>query len=93
MTPEQFDKVLISIKEQVSISIDAKVNGNIRRLDQKMDDYIKSDNEWKQSVTPSIETMKRVEGFGSTGLYLLKAIIALGAAGTVVLTIINWLRK
>ena len=89
MTPEQFEQLQKTVADQIKFT----VNGKIDKMNDKMDTYIREDNEWKTSVTPSIETMKKIEGFGTTGLYLLKAIIALGAAGTAILAIIHWFQK
>ena len=45
-----------------------------------IEEYIKGDIEWKKNVTPSIEVMKSMQNFTSTGAYLLKTIILVGGA-------------
>ena len=46
---------------------------------QKLDNYIKSDDEWKNSVLPAIQSMQKFQGFSDTGMALLKTIIVIGA--------------
>ncbi len=55
MTPEQFEKLQNTISKQIEISVKATVNGKIDNLNKKVDDYIKSDNEWKDRAQPTIE--------------------------------------
>lgn len=51
MTPEQFEELKISLNDQVKIT----VNGKIDRLSIKLENYITSDNEWKEKAQPSID--------------------------------------
>lgn len=52
MSPDDFKTIMgvidSSIKESVAIAIEKHVNGKIRNLDTKIDEYIKQDVEWKK---------------------------------------------
>ena len=89
MTPSQLEQ----LQKTIAVSIEKNVNGKIRLLDQKIDDYIKADELWKNSVTPSIDTMKKLDGFTSIGGTILKVIVLLGAATTAIWGAITFLKK
>lgn len=63
MTPEQIEQIKITISQ----SIESNVNGKIRTLSSKIDDYIKSDNEWKTKVQPDINSITSMKTFGKVG--------------------------
>ena len=74
MTPEQFLEILKASNEQihesVTTAIDKKVNGHIRALDKKIDDYIaidiawkEKDKEWKNQSQPAITLGSKVITF------------------------------
>lgn len=71
MTPEQFDIINRNLKETVESSVKMYVNGKIDRLNDKIDVYIKEDNEWKTLVMPEIEAVANVRGFGKVTVGLL----------------------
>ena len=83
MTPEQFEKLQNLISEQVSVAVKTTVNGKIDSLNTKLEDYIKSDNEWKERAQPTIELGTNVRGFGKVFAYLIGTAAAVG--GLVVL--------
>lgn len=71
MSPEQVELVLHSMNEQIDKSIKMYVNGKIDRIDLKIDNYIKEDNLWKQTATPTIELGNNIRGFGKVIAYIL----------------------
>lgn len=89
MTPEQFDRFLKSQKEQLELSvataIEKNVNGKIRNLDKKLDDYITVDTtwkvidkKWKEDAQPTIDLGNNVRGFNKVLLYLLGLVASIG---------------
>ncbi len=88
MTSEQFDQLNKTIAE----SIEKNVNGKIRLLDQKIDNYIREDNEWKNDVKPYIESMRKIQGFSEVGTAILKTVVAIGAAASVMYAGIKWFK-
>ena len=71
MKEEQFSKLLQTIREEVNDTVKVVVNGKIDRIQQKLDDYIASDIEWKNQAKPSIELGRNVNGFGRVLAYIL----------------------
>jgi phage-related protein len=88
MTPKQFN----DIQETIKATIKETVNGKIDRMNTKLDEYIKDDNEWKQGVTPSIETMKKTQNFAEGLLFILKFVGILGGAVGVIWAAIKYLK-
>ena len=78
MTPEQFEKLQTLITEQIGVAVKITVNGKIDNLNKKVDDYIKSDNEWKERAQPTIELGTNVRGFGKVFAYLIGTVAAVG---------------
>lgn len=74
MTPEQIAQLEKSVKE----TIEKTVNGKINRLDQKLDEYIKHDMEWKETVQPVIDAYTTVNKVGSFVQWISKVILAIG---------------
>lgn len=74
------DMIMHKIEPTVEKSIEKHVNGKIRVLDAKITEYIKADELWKQEITPRIEIIKNVQGFGKVTLYFLGFISAIGGA-------------
>lgn len=81
------------IEKSVATAIEKNVNGKIRGIDQKIDDYIKGDLKWKDSVTPSIDTMKMLSNTSTGVSWILKSVIILGGAVGVVYGLLTWLRR
>jgi hypothetical protein len=50
--------------KKIQDTIRATVNGKIDSLNQKLDDYIKSDNKWKEQAQPAINLGNNVRGWG-----------------------------
>lgn len=74
MTPEQIAQLEKSVKE----TIEKTVNGKINRLDQKLDEYIKHDLEWKETVQPVIDAYLVANKVGSFVQWMSKVILAIG---------------
>lgn len=89
MTENQFITIRQDIKDQVAESIEKNVNGKIRNMDKKIDDYIKADEEWKTSVTPPINIMRNAVVFTNTLLWIFKVIGLVGGASGAVYGIIK----
>jgi len=77
MEEKQLEVIKQTIENQLKLGIETHVNGKIRRLDEKLDTYIKEDNEWKERANPTIELGNNVRGFGIVFVYLL------GVAGAI----------
>lgn len=88
MTPEQFSQFQEAITNQIKIT----VNGKIDTINTKLDTYIKEDNEWKAEVKPYIENMRQISNFSTVGSAILKTIIAIGGAITVIWAAIKYLK-
>lgn len=97
MNPKQFTElqntIIQSIDKNIDTSVEKYVNGKIRRLDEKIDDYIKSDIEhrneykretleWRERIEKKVEPLDNLTGFSKTSLYLLGF---LGSVGGIVL--------
>jgi hypothetical protein len=77
-------------KPVIEETIERVVNGRIRELHHKIDDYIKRDEQWKEEITPQIKLVKDVQGFGKVSLYALGFFSAIGGA---IMLIINLFKK
>lgn len=97
MTPEQFETLFERLREandkQTEVSINRYVNGKVDKMNSKIDQYIKDDTDWKVSVSPSIEIMRSMQGFASTGTGILKTIIMIGSAGTAIWAFIKFVMR
>ena len=96
MNTEHQQEILKAVREAVKET----VNGKIDRMDRKIDEYIIKDNEykastdeWRKSVTPSIEIMKSMESFSKGTMFVFKFIIAMGTVTGVIYGLTQWLRK
>ncbi len=91
MTADQFEKLQRTITEQIASSVAAAVepaiekvvNGKIKALDKKIDDYInvdtlwkEKDSIWKQTAQPAVDLGNNTIGFGT----VLKWLAATGLA-------------
>ena len=80
MNDKQFAELKESIDQQLKSGIEVNVNGKIRSLSEKIDTYIKQDEEWKEGVTPSIEMMKHISNFSDTTIWILKTFLLVASA-------------
>lgn len=97
MTPEQ----LRALQETVAESIEKNVNGKIRRLDEKIDNYIREDNEYKERMTietaewrknadEKLQLVGNIQGFGKVLMYFLGFCATLGG---VIALVMAWINK
>lgn len=77
-TSDLVDMIMHKLENGIEESINRNVNGKIKVLTQRFDDYVISDNEWKDGVTPSIEIMKKIQGSSSVIRYVVQTIILFG---------------
>lgn len=89
MTPEQFEAIQQNIRETIKLT----VNGKIDNMRNELSIYIKEDTEWKDSVSPSIDIMKDIQGFSTSTIYLFKFIAIVGAAMTALYAGYLFIRK
>lgn len=73
MTPEELEHVLNIVRSTIKDT----VNGKIDRMDLKLENYIKSDNEWKTKADPILEMGRDLRSFGKI------VVVILGIAATV----------
>lgn len=71
MDEAQLEILRKTIDDQLKAGIETHVNGKIRLLSQKMDEYIKDDAAWKETAKPTIELGNNIRGFGKVFVYLL----------------------
>jgi hypothetical protein len=69
--------------------IETHVNGKIKNIDRKIDDYIKSDNEWKSKYSPYLEG---IVGVSVGGKILIKLVLGIAAVGGAILVIYHWFK-
>jgi len=81
-------KITTAVAEQVKET----VNGKIDKINHKIDEYIIADNKWKESVTPSIDAMKKIQDFSSVSSWIFKGIMLLGGACGVLYGFYNFLK-
>lgn len=75
---QDFDKILKEIDRAVERATEKYVNGKIRNLDKKIDEYIEKDLEWKETVKPVIDAYTTVGKVSIFIQWLSKLIIAVG---------------
>ncbi len=77
MSEEQFQIFNKTIKESIYASIETTVNGKIRKLDEKLEAYIVTDDEWKARASPIIEMGNNIKGFGKVLAYVIGTVAVL----------------
>lgn len=93
MNDEQFRQFLEHQDKTLKEGIETHVNGKIRSLTTKFDEYVKDDTQWKADVTPYIENMKKISGFTSIGATILKAIMLIGGAVGVIYALLVFIKS
>lgn len=83
------EMVIHKIEPAIEKAVEKHVNGKIKNLDYKLDEYIKHDLEWKAEITPQIESVKEFKGWGKVTLGLLGFFAAIG---TSIFMVINLLK-
>lgn len=86
------DMIMHKLEGGIETSINKNVNGKLDKMNTKIDDYIKSDLLWKDTIMPSIEIMRKMEGFYTVGSAILKTLVILGGAGGVIFAVIQYLK-
>ena len=64
------DSIMHKMEKGIEESINRNVNGKIRNLDGKIDEYIKSDMEWKERYSPYLEGLQSISISGKILLWL-----------------------
>ena len=64
------DEIMHKMEKGIEESISRNVNGKIRNLDGKIDEYIKSDMEWKERYSPYLEGLQSISISGKILLWL-----------------------
>lgn len=81
MNVDELQKILDVINKSTEQAIEKHVNGKIRNMDSKLDNYIKSDMEWKRTVEPVVEAYNTVGLVSSFTNWLSKVILSVGVIG------------
>jgi len=104
MTPEQLEQLKFSLKDTIKETVNGKIDrlhhmmeGHMEddkrvafELNTKIDEYIKSDNEWKQKAKPVIELGENVTW---SSMAMLKILGALGTVGGIIAVIVSFTKK
>ena len=79
------DMIMHKMETKIEESINKNVNGKIKGLSERFDDYVITDNQWKDSVSPSIDIMKKIQNSSSVIRYVVQTVILLGVlVGTII---------
>lgn len=74
MEDKDLQKVIVALQD----TIEKTVNGKIKRLDEKLDAYIKLDTDWKLTVQPVIDAYDTANRAGDFIQWISKIILAIG---------------
>lgn len=86
------DEMFKRIDARIGEAVEKHVNGKIRGLTLKLDNYIASDDSWKEEVKPSIDVMKSIQVTTSVSIWVLKAIIVIGGAFGIIYSFFKWIK-
>jgi low affinity Fe/Cu permease len=104
MNPKQFTElqntIIQSIDENIDTSVEKYVNGKIHRLDEKIDDYIKSDIEhrneykretleWRERIEKKVEPLDNLNGFKKTVTGVVVFLSSIGALTLIIIKLLN----
>lgn len=79
MTDEELKRLIEAINHSTMATIETTVNGKIRRIDEKLSEYIHTDLKWKEEkVEPLIEAHRTVKNVGIFVKWLAGIVIAVG---------------
>ena len=78
MNAQELQKILDVINSSTENAIEKHVNGKIRNMDKKLDEYIESDLEWKKTVEPVVDAYNTVGLVSNFTNWLSKVIISVG---------------
>lgn len=78
-------EIMHKIEKELDPAIKKHVNGQFDRFREEFKDYVEKDTldkeailKWQKDVAPSIEVMKKFQGFTSTSGWILKGILLTG---------------
>jgi hypothetical protein len=87
------DMVIHKMENRLDISVDKAVakytNGKLDKLENKIDNYIKGDNEWKEKYGPYLES---IVGISVGGKILVRFILGIASVGGAILLIYRWFK-
>lgn len=86
MTEEEHKIYLEEMKKTIAESIELFVNGKIRKIDEKLTNYIQADNEWKVVATPIIKAGNSMYATGKLAVYFFGGLATI-AGGLAVIKI------
>lgn len=72
-------KLADHILQKMGGHIESTIDKKLKPLEDKLDNYIVSDNKWKEEAQPVIEMGKNVQGFGKVSLYILGFVTSVSA--------------
>lgn len=89
------------LNKEIAKGVELHVNGKIRAIDTKLENYIMSDNEykervakesseWREKVDSKLEVVTNLQGFGRVAMYIMGFI---GAVGVTIGVILKYLIK
>lgn len=77
MQDEEISKIIKALDESVAKAVELNVNGKIRKIDEKLDNYIKADLEWKKTADPYIKIASNISGTWKFIIYIAGGILAI----------------
>lgn len=77
-------KMEAKLETSIQKGIETHVNGKIKKIDEKLDAYIVSDNAWKDTYSPYVKGLASVSDGGKI---MGKFVIFIGAVGAAVIGI------
>jgi hypothetical protein len=73
-------EIMHKMEQGIELAINKNVNGKIKRLDEKIDAYIISDNEWKKEFEPYVKGLSNVTGGGKILVWVSGAVVSIWGA-------------
>jgi len=91
-TSDLVDSIMHKMDSKIEDSINKNVNGKILSLHNKVDAYIKEDNEWKLRAEPVVKAFENTSWLSSLIVQILKLLGLLGASVVAYMTIKEFLK-
>lgn len=96
LTSDLADDIIRKMSEHIALSVETTVNGKIKRIDNKLDEHIRTvneyilhDMEWKKEFSPMLSSFMSL---GKSGKILFQLILGISALGGAILAIRNLLK-
>lgn len=87
MNEEQLKQLIEAINHSTVATIETTVNGKIRRIDEKLSEYIHEDLKWKEEkVEPLIDAHRTVKNIAVFLKWLAGTIVAVGVLSKLFIT-------